>query len=146
MPEEQLPHFGKGRKGSLRHSALGRWNGGTQVRGEWKGKGEHTRLGVLLGEFDEEVVAADFDAEAGDAYGGVQYGLPCGDIELPAVPGAGDLLPVEDALPKRATPVKACVINGIEGAADVGDGYCVTVQLEFLDLAGSDFAGLGSTK
>src|ERR1700676_829200 len=55
------------------------------------------------------------------------------------MPGAGDGLAVQCALPYGASPVEAGVVDGIELTLNIGDGQRLSIHLELPDRTGRDF-------
>ncbi len=55
-----------------------------------------------------------------------------GDVELPAMPRAGNLLAGNIPFRKRSTPVGAGIIEGVKVSTDIEDRDIAAIQLNFL--------------
>ena len=72
---------------------------------------EKSKLNRVLPYIYEDIITADFDRVAVDAYGSVGRKLSIRYIVFPAVPGTYNDLAFELALAQRATPVETYVID-----------------------------------
>src|SRR5207245_7141260 len=70
----------------------------------------------------------------------------CRYVILPAVPGTGHQIPVHNALAQRPAPVQARIADRIILSADVGQGNCLALDLEFPNGPRGDLVRLGSSR
>jgi len=60
------------------------------------------------------------------------------DIEIPGVPRAGNHIAVQLALAQWTALVRAHIVQGVEAAIDIEDGYLLIVDLKTPALAFGD--------
>src|SRR6266571_5008163 len=90
----------------------------------------------------EDVFAPDLDSIAIPSHRRVLLYLPRSHIILPAVPGTGNDIPLQNPLPERPTPMKAGIVDGIELAPDIGQRDGLAFHMKLTDRSGRDFIDL----
>src|SRR5882757_1202017 len=95
-------------------------------------------LRILTG-IHEYVFAANLNLVAIHSHGWVLADLARSYVILPAVPRASDDVAVHYALPQWASSVQAGVVDGIELAADIGQGNRFALNMELPNRSRRDF-------